>query len=86
MRETVRAEKISSGIQILRRREIENYLWDKAVLRKALQNNGVDDTVIECILETYPFSNPNEDDMKTCNHQQALFERISKGAGDIVAR
>ena len=34
---TIRDEKIGQGIQVLRRREIENYLWDKAVIERALQ-------------------------------------------------
>ena len=60
----------------LGRREIENYLWDKVVVRKALQNMGADDTVIENILEKYPFDNPKEDDMKADNLQQNFFEHI----------
>ena len=81
MSATTRYEKISEGIRVLRRREIENYLWDKAVIRKALQDNGLEDSVIDCILETYPFSNSSEDDMKKCNQQQALFEKIRKAEG-----
>ena len=81
MSPTTRDEKISAGIRVLRRREIENYLWDKAVIRKALQNNCLEDSVINCILETYPFSNSSEDDMKKCNQQQALFEKIRKAKG-----
>ena len=81
MSPTTRDEKISAGIRVSRRREIENYLWDKAVIRKALQNNGLEDSVIDCILETYPFSNSSEDDMKKCNQQQALFEKIRKAEG-----
>ena len=75
---TVRDEKIGAGIQVLRRREIENYLWDKAVVHEALQNIGAEDAVIDSILEAYPFSKPNEDDMKVCDRQQTLFEKIRK--------
>ena len=71
-----RDEHISQGIRVLGRREIENYLWDKVVVRKALQNMGADDTVIENILEKYPFDNPKEDDMKADNLQQNFFEHI----------
>ena len=78
MPDTVRDEKIGAGIQVLRRREIENYLWDKAVVHKALQSIGAEDAVIDSILEAYPFSKPNEDDMKVCDRQQTLFEKIRK--------
>ena len=81
MSDITRDEKISEGIQVLRRREIENYLWDKAVVRRALMNNGLEDTVIDSILETYPFPNPTEDDMKKCNRQQSLFEKIRTAQG-----
>ena len=81
MPDAVRAEKIGSGIRVLRRREIENYLWDKAVVRKALHNIGAEDAVIDSILEEYPFSNPREDDMKMGNHQQSIFERIRRAEG-----
>ena len=81
MSDTTRDEKISEGIQVRRRREIENYLWDKAVTRKALQNNGVADNEIDNILAAYPFSNPSEDDMKLGNKQQALFEKMRNAEG-----
>ena len=81
MSDTTRDGKSSEGIQVLRRREIENYLWDKAVIRKALQNNGIADAEIDNILVAYPFSNACEDDMRIGNHQQALFEKIRKAEG-----
>ena len=81
MPDSERVQKHQQGIRVLRRREIENYLWDKAVIRKALRNNGLEVTVIDSILETYPFSNPREDDMKKCNRQQSLFEKIRNAKG-----
>ncbi len=81
MPDGVREESIGRGIRVLRRREIENYLWDKAVVRKALQNVGAEDSVIDSILEAYPFPNPREDDMKKCNHLQVLFEKIRNAEG-----
>ena len=65
----------------MRRREIENYLWDEAVIRKALERAGASDTTIDGILASYPFSNPDEDDMKAGNHQQRLFEQIRQAEG-----
>ena len=76
-----RNEKISEGIQVLGRREIENYLWDKAVIHRALQNMGAKDAAIKGILDDYPFSKPDEDDMKASNHQQALFQKIRRAEG-----
>ena len=84
MPDAVRAEKIGSGIRVLRRREIENYLWDKAVVLKALQNIGAEDAVIDNILEEYPFSNPREDDMNMGNRQQSFFEKIRKAEGVLL--
>ena len=81
MPDSTREEKIGSGIHVLRRREIENYLWDESVVRKALQNIGAEDTVIDGILEAYPFPNPGTDDMKMGNQQQFFFERIRKAEG-----
>ena len=81
MSDPTRDEKIGEGMQVLRRREIENYLWDKAVIRKALQNNSMSDAVIDSILETYPFTKPTEDDMKKCNRQQSMFEKIRNADG-----
>ena len=81
MPDSTRDEKIGSGIRVLRRREIENYLWDESVVRKALQNIGAEDTIIDGILEAYPFSIPTTDDMKRDNQQQSFFERIRKAGG-----
>ena len=81
MPNSVREEKIAGGIRVLRRREIENYLWDKAVVRKALHDIGADEDVIEDILKTYPFLNPKRDDMKKNNAQQEFFEKIRYAKG-----
>ena len=71
-----RDEYIAQGIRVLGRREIENYLWDKAVVHKALVNIGTEDAAIESILEQYPFPNPKEDDVKKGHRQQQFFELI----------
>ena len=42
---------------------------------------GAEDTVIDTLLEAYPFSKPNEDDMDLCDRQQSLFEKIRKAGG-----
>ena len=84
MPESVRAEKIGQGIRVLRRREIENYLWDKAVVRRALQNIGAEDSVADGILDEYPFQDPESDDMKKDNQQQTFFELIRKTGGVLL--
>ena len=81
MPDAVRDETTSRGIRVLRRREIENYLWDKAVVCKALQNIGADPSAIDRVLEAYPFPNPREDDMKMDDHLQLLFEKIRRAEG-----
>ncbi len=81
MPEPSRADQISQGIRVLRRREIENYLWDKKVLRKALLNIDADDDAVESILAEYPFENPSKDDMKLNNQLQNLFTTIQKSGG-----
>lgn len=81
MPELSRDEYMSNGIRVLRRREIENYLWDKEVIRTALQNIGADENTIEDILREYPFQNSKLDDMKSDNLLQGLFERIRQGDG-----
>lgn len=73
---TIRDEKIGQGIQVLRRREIENYLWDKAVIERALQGLGVGKAAIQSILLDYPICNPIDDDMSQTHFQRALFEKV----------
>ena len=81
MPDASRDQEIGRGIRVLRRREIENYVWDKSVVHKALQNIGLENTVIAGILNEYPFPNPEQDDMKKDNHQQTFFERIRRTEG-----
>ena len=76
-----REEYLRLGIRVLRRREIENYLWDKKVVGRALQNIGAHEETIEDILKGYPFQNTREDDMKTDNPLQILFEEIRHAEG-----
>ena len=77
-----RQEYLSIGIRVLRRREIENYLWDKKVVGRALQNIGAGQGTIDNILMEYPFQNVREDDMKADNLLQSLFEKI-RHAGEV---
>ena len=84
MPEPVREEKILQGIRVLRRREIENYLWDPAVVRTALNNMGASGSVVNEILNGYPFENPQSDDMKKDNQQQFFFESIRRLLSELL--
>ena len=45
-----RSQKIAQGIRVLRRREIEEYLYDPEVLRTFLETAGCGDGVVEDVL------------------------------------
>ena len=83
MTESTRIEKVNSGVRVLRRREIENYLWDKAVIEHALQNMGIESEAMEHVLNSYPFTDPSQEDMKADYLQQQFFE-IIKGERNIA--
>ena len=80
MTDTIRDEKIKSGIHVLRRRELENYLWDDEVIRTALQSLGANDDTIDDVLAAYPFPSPESDDVKESDHRQNLFQAIRGAA------
>lgn len=50
MTEGERAQKIEQGTRVLRRRELEDYLYDPAVLRTFLTNSGCSADVVEDVL------------------------------------
>ena len=45
-----RTQKIDQGIRVLRRRELEEYLYDPSVLRTLLQTEGCGDATVEKVL------------------------------------
>jgi len=45
-----RAKKIAQGIRVLRRRELEDYLYDPAVLRTFLETSSCEDDVVKHVL------------------------------------
>ena len=85
MTEAKRSEKIKAGVQVLGRREIENYLWDKDVVCRAIKNMGADDSSIESILSAYPFKYPSDDNMTANNDQQAFFRNNKEDKGTITS-
>ena len=80
MPDRVREEKIRSGIRVLRRREIENYLWDKSVVCRALANIDAEAADIDSVVKSYPFDDSDSDDMKANNELQDFFEIIRRTA------
>ena len=50
MTDDMRAQVIAQGIRVLRRRELEEYLYDPEVLRTFLQTEGCEESVVETVL------------------------------------
>ena len=50
MTDDIRAQVIAQGIRVLRRRELEEYLYDPEVLRTFLQTEGCKESVVETVL------------------------------------
>ena len=50
MTDEERARKIAQGIRVLRRRELEEYLYDPEVLRTFLQTAGCEEAVVETVV------------------------------------
>ena len=51
MTEGERAQMITSGVRVLRRRELEEYLYDPTVLRTFLSERGCEEAVVETVLK-----------------------------------
>ena len=50
MTDEERSDKLAQGIRVLRRRELEEYLYDGDVLRTFLRKQGCDDSVVDAVL------------------------------------
>ena len=50
MADDMRAQVIAQGIRVLRRRELEEYLYDPEVLRTFLQTECCEESVVETVL------------------------------------
>lgn len=78
MTDTARNESISENIAVLRRREIENYLYDPEVIEEFLNEYGKEDCVDtilakrECLID----ANPKGNDVKSVSRD--LFDFIKK--------
>ena len=77
MTETARLEKTQQGIRVLGRREIENYLYDPAVLRSLYRAHGIDnlaDDIVTTRQNCLECSSSGPDDVKAIT--QDLFQAI----------
>lgn len=79
MTEVERDRKIADGIRVLRRRELEEYLYDSEVLRTFLISHGCDDTAIAAILNVRDRLLENQDGpVNTKDVSRELFDLIRR--------
>ncbi len=77
MAEEEREKKIESGTRVLRRRELEDYLYDPAVLRTFLETSGCEEDIVENVLnERMSLVNGQSGPVNVKNVSRSLFERI----------
>lgn len=82
MTEDERERKIADGIRVLRRRELEEYLYDPKVLRTFLVSHGCDETtVVEIINARNDFMENQSGLINIKNVSRNLFDTIRKTAG-----
>ena len=82
MTEGERAHKITQGMRVLRRREIEEYLYDPEVLRTFLETAGCGDTVVEEVLrERESLVNGHAGPNNVKDVSRELFEKIRNATG-----
>ena len=72
-----RAQKIEQGTRVLRRRELEDYLYDPAVLRTFLKTSGCEEEVVEDVLnERTSLVNDQAGPMNVKDVSRKLFAKI----------
>ncbi len=77
MTDEVRAQQIDQGIHVLRRRELEEYLWDVEVLRTFLKASDCDEAVVEEVLnERESLLNGQLGPCNVKDVSQKLFQKI----------
>ena len=77
-----RARKIAQGIGVLRRRELEDYLYDPEVLRTFLRTEGCEEDVVSSIVgkrESLLIEQSGPENIKDISRK--LFEAIRSDAG-----
>lgn len=79
MTDSKRQENIKNGVRVLRKREIEDYLYDPAVLKTFLKKNneeGTIDAILQCQKDLLSEESTSSNDMKKISRM--LFEFIRK--------
>jgi len=77
MTEVERSRKISNGIRVLRRRELEDYLYDSGVLRTFLMSHECDDKTVANILKERNCLLENQDGPRNAKDvSRKLFDLI----------
>ena len=82
MTDKERSRKIAQGIRVLRRRELEEYLYDPEVLRTFLQTEGCEESVVETALskrESLVNGQPGPKNIKDVSRE--LFDAIRRDTG-----
>ena len=82
MTDEERARKIEQGIRVLRRRELEEYLYDHEVLRTFLETNGCAESAVETVVsrsESLLSGQPGPKNIKDVSRD--LFETIRRVSG-----
>ena len=79
MTDEERERKMTQSIRVLRRRELEEYLYDAEVLRTFLQTSGCEESVVETILiERESLVNGQTGPKNIKDVSQKLFEKIRR--------
>ena len=81
MTDEERTRKISQGIRVLRRRELEEYLYDAEVLRTFLETAGCGDAVAEVLDERDSLLNRQVGPANVKDVSQELFAKIRDATG-----
>ena len=86
MTDEERSKKIAQGIRVLRRRELEEYLYDPEVLRKFLRTEGCEESVVDIVLskrESLVNGQPGPKNIKDVSRQLLVAIRKSTGLPNL---
>lgn len=77
MTDDERSQKIATGVRVLRRRELENYLYDPEVLRTFLNMNGKEDLTVAILKKRQELLDCSDmpDDVKAVTQQLVEYIR-----------
>ncbi len=82
MTDNARDQKVAEGTRVLRRRELEDYLYDREVIRTFLTMNQCDDTITDNILKSWDgLMGSQSGPVNTKDITRCLFDTIRKTSG-----